>query len=71
MSALEKQYFTMDMWLPEGTNIYETDRIAGEMADYVRNHKEVEMVSNYIGRTPPGIICPISLSDLSPTMRSY
>lgn len=51
--ALEKQYFTMDMWLPEGTNIYETDRIAGEMADYVRNHKEVEMVSNYIGRTPP------------------
>lgn len=43
----------MDMWLPEGTNIYETDRIAGEMADYVRGHEEVEMVSNYIGRTPP------------------
>ena len=41
------------MWLPEGTNIYETDRIAGEMADYVRGHEEVEMVSNYIGRTPP------------------
>lgn len=51
--ALDKQYFTMDMWLPEGTNIYETDRIAGEMADYVRGHEEVEMVSNYIGRTPP------------------
>lgn len=43
----------MDMWLPEGTNIYETDRIADEMADYVRGHEEVEMVSNYIGRTPP------------------
>ena len=51
--ALDKQYFTMDMWLPEGTNIYETDRIADEMADYVRGHEEVEMVSNYIGRTPP------------------
>lgn len=51
--ALEKQYFTMDMWLPEGTNIYETDRIAGEMADYVRRHEEVEMVSNFVGRTPP------------------
>lgn len=51
--ALDKQYFTMDMWLPEGTNIYETDRIAGEMADYVRSHEEVEMVSNFVGRTPP------------------
>lgn len=51
--ALEKQYFTMDMWLPEGTNIYETDRIVEEMATYVRNHKEVEMVSNFAGRTPP------------------
>lgn len=51
--ALEKQYFTMDMWLPEGTNIYETDRIVSEMADYVRNHEEVEMVSNFVGRTPP------------------
>ncbi len=29
----------MDMWLPEGTNIYETDRIADEMADYVRGHE--------------------------------
>lgn len=51
--ALEKQYFTMDMWLPEGTNIYETDRIAGEMADYVRKHEEVESVSGFVGRTPP------------------
>lgn len=51
--ALEKQYFTMDMWLPEGTNIYETDRIVDEMAEYVRNHTEVEMVSSFVGRTPP------------------
>ena len=51
--ALDKQYFTMDMWLPEGTNINETDRIASEIADYVRSQEEVEMVSTYIGRTPP------------------
>lgn len=51
--ALEKQYFTMDMWLPEGTNIQETDLIAGRVADYVHNHKNVEMVSSFVGRTPP------------------
>ncbi|MGM9796483.1 MAG: efflux RND transporter permease subunit [Parabacteroides sp.] len=51
--ALDKQYFTMDMWLPEGTNINETDRIASEIADYVRSQEEVEMISTYIGRTPP------------------
>lgn len=51
--ALDKQYFTLDMWLPEGTNIEETDRIASDMADYINKHKETEMVSTYIGRTPP------------------
>lgn len=51
--ALEKQYFTMDMWMPEGTDIHETDRIAGGMAEYVRGHNGVETVSAYVGRTPP------------------
>lgn len=51
--ALDKQYFTVDMWLPEGTTIGETDRIAGEISDYIRTHEETEMVSSYIGRTPP------------------
>lgn len=51
--ALDKQYFTLDMWLPEGTNINETDRLANDIADYIRGHKETEMVSTYIGRTPP------------------
>ena len=37
MPALDKQYFTVDMWLPEGTTIGETDRIAGRLiADPVR-----------------------------------
>lgn len=51
--ALDKQYFTIDMWLPEGTKIGETDRLATEIADFIRDRKEVEMVSTYIGRTPP------------------
>lgn len=51
--ALDKQYFTLDMWLPEGTGIEETDRIAGDMADYIRCYEETEMVSSYVGRTPP------------------
>ncbi|MEY8611414.1 efflux RND transporter permease subunit [Parabacteroides segnis] len=51
--ALDKQYFTLDMWLPEGTNIEETDRIACDIADYINRHEEAEMVSTYIGRTPP------------------
>lgn len=51
--ALDKQYFTVDMWLPEGTAIEETDRMAGDIADYIRRHEETEMVSSYIGRTPP------------------
>ena len=41
------------MWLPEGTGIEETDRIAGDMADYIRCYEETEMVSSYVGRTPP------------------
>ena len=41
------------MWLPEGTNINETDRMASSLADYIRGHEETEMVSTYIGRTPP------------------
>ena len=51
--ALEKPYFTLDVWLPEGTDIAETDRFASEMADYIRNQEETEMISTYIGRTPP------------------
>ena len=33
--SLDKQYFTIDMWLPEGTRIEETDKLAVHMADYI------------------------------------
>ena len=51
--ALDKQYFTVDMWLPEGTKIEETDRQIMEMSEYIRGQEETEIVSTYIGRTPP------------------
>lgn len=51
--SLDKQYFTLDVWLPEGTHIDETDRLVGEMADYIGSYRQTEMVSTYIGRTPP------------------
>lgn len=51
--SLDKQYFTLDMWLPEGTRIEKTDRIALEIADYIQGFEQTEMVSTYAGRTPP------------------
>lgn len=51
--ALDKQYFTLDMWLPEGTRIEKTDRMASDIAGYIKSFDEVESVSTYIGRTPP------------------
>lgn len=51
--ALDKQYFTIDMWLPEGTRIEATDRMATDIVNYISDYPETEIVSSYIGRTPP------------------
>lgn len=51
--ALDKQYFTVDMWLPEGTRIEKTDELMSEMSNYIRQYEQTEMVSGYAGRTPP------------------
>lgn len=51
--SLDKQYFTIDMWLPEGTRIEKTDELSLEIARYIHNQGQTEMVSSYIGRTPP------------------
>lgn len=53
MPELEKPYFTIDMWLPEGTRIEKTDAMAAEMAEYIKGYGETDMVSTYVGRTPP------------------
>lgn len=51
--SLDKQYFTIDMWLPEGVRIEKTDQMAGKMADYIESLNLSESVSTYVGRTPP------------------
>lgn len=51
--SLDKQYFTIDMWLPEGTRIEKTDKMVADMTGYIRGYEQVEMVSGYAGRTPP------------------
>ncbi|MEG2675162.1 MAG: efflux RND transporter permease subunit, partial [Muribaculaceae bacterium] len=51
--SLEKQYFTVDMWLPEGTRIEKTDSVITAIANYINRHEQTEMVSSFIGRTPP------------------
>ena len=51
--ALDKQYFTVDVWLPEGSNIDETGKLAEEMAEYIRTPGEAEILSNINGSTPP------------------
>ena len=52
--ALDKQYFTVDVWLPEGSNIDETGKLAGRNGSIYSVHTgKPEMVSTFIGRTPP------------------
>lgn len=51
--ALDKKYFTIDMWLPEGTSIESTDSTATSIASWISGYGNVETVSSYVGRTPP------------------
>lgn len=51
--SLDKPYFTVDMWLPEGTRIDKTDAEASDIAAWIGRFDEVEQVSTFVGRTPP------------------
>ena len=51
--SLDKPYFTVDMWMPEGTRIERTDAEAAAVADWIRRFESVERVSAFVGRTPP------------------
>lgn len=50
---LAKQYFSVDMWFPEGTSIKESERQSVVLADIIRQKEGVKKVSTYIGQTPP------------------
>lgn len=53
MPLLNKQYFSVDMWLPEGTRIEETERQTNELAAFLQSVEGVKKVSSFIGQTPP------------------
>lgn len=51
--SLDKPYFTVDMWFPEGTRIEQTDTQASDIAAWINSFESVERVSTFAGRTPP------------------
>lgn len=53
MPLLDKQYFSVDVWLPEGTRVEETSRQAEALAEKLMQHEGVRHVSTFIGQTPP------------------
>ena len=53
MPLLNKQYFTIEMWMPEGTKIEETERKADFLTELLMSKEGVKTVSSYIGQTPP------------------
>lgn len=53
MPSLEKQYFTIDCWMPEGTRIEAMDGHTARLAAYIGEQEETEMVSRFVGQSPP------------------
>ena len=53
MPLLNKQYFSVDVWLPEGTRIEESDRQMTEMTAYLNSLEGVKKVSSFVGQTSP------------------
>lgn len=51
--SLDKEYFTIDMWLPEGVRIEKTKEVTAQVAHYIETLEQSQVVSSYIGRTPP------------------
>lgn len=53
MPLLDKQYFSVDVWLPEGTRVEETSRQAEALAEKLMQHEGVRHVSTFVVQTPP------------------
>lgn len=53
MPLLDKQYFSVDVWLPEDTRVEETLRQAEALAEKLMQHEGVRHVSTFVGQTPP------------------
>lgn len=53
MPQLNKQYFTVDMWLPEGSGIEQTEQENERLAKFISGYGDVLNVSSFTGQTPP------------------
>lgn len=53
MPLLNKQYFTIDIRMPEGTRIEHMDSLTSGLVDYLAACPGVKQVSSYVGQTPP------------------
>ena len=53
MPLLDKQYFSVNVWLPEGTRVEETSRQAEALAEKLMQHEGFRHVSTFVGQTPP------------------
>ncbi len=51
--AANRPQFAIDLWLPEGTDLRETDRTAERLEAALAGRKEVENLSVYVGESAP------------------
>lgn len=51
--TLDKQYFTVDMWMPEGTHIDYMDDYVQDVVQHISSYDETETVSSFVGQSPP------------------
>lgn len=51
--TLDKQYFTVDMWMPEGTHIDHMDDYVQDIVEHISTYEETETVSSFVGQSPP------------------
>jgi len=53
LPQLDKQYFTIYMWMPEGTRFEKMEQNVEKVSDYIDSFEETTMVTTFIGQTPP------------------
>ena len=53
MPLLDKQYFSIDIWMPEGTRIEESEKNAEELTLFLKSFDGIKKVSAFVGQTPP------------------
>ena len=53
LPQLNKQYFTVDMWMPEGARFGAMEEKVEKVTDYISSFEETKSVTSFVGQTPP------------------